>query len=130
MTDITISFGDDDEECAVNLDETPLGIATALVKRYGNLLAKCTPYDTNARQAVRDQMLSDETFVEHATTIETLVEGKMDWINSIIRAEARKCQRARSELLERLRLEREREREAEVRREHDELASIEGFGAF
>lgn len=125
MTDIEITFSADDDG-DFDPDQTPLAIATEIVKRYANMLGE----KPDNRHDTRDAMLADDEFVEHAETIASLVEGKHDWINACIRVEARKCLRVRSELLERRRIERENERLEAERRERADLESIPNFGIF
>lgn len=86
--------------------------------------------DRAAREIVRSEMREDMRFMLFSTEISKYNETHMDWISSIIRAEARSASRTSAETRRRMIEEARERKEREEREALESLAANPMFGMF
>lgn len=95
------------------------------VRRFGMAMG-----DREAIGRIRNELRDNEDFWDCCNEIVRMVEGEVNWISNIFRAEAKRISRSAEEKREALRQERAAARAAEIAAEKSALESMPTFGMF
>lgn len=115
--------------------------ATAVLMKYTGLFLEAhnQNQDENsespfaAREKItdlRNQMRDDPEFIENSVMIATFIEDEFNWVNGIIRSEARRVEGVAQEKLQKLKEEKELRLKEEKAKEVEELQCMSTFGMF